>query len=180
MVSVSGDRLSRARVSASPSSKVRARTSDASAPPLCRMPIQTNRHCGIRKLSSPILDITPWTASFAQCFGTSHHLPFVTTSHNTNMATTTESWQEKADAKRESLHGLIPESWRLKDPIPSSEKQRDVTGKFLWPYLSNREIEITESNAVDIVSHTTTGGWTAEEVTKAFCHRASLAHQIVR
>ncbi|MCJ1281824.1 Acetamidase [Xylographa opegraphella] len=95
------------------------------------------------------------------------------------MATTTESWREKATAKRESLDSLIPESWRLKEPVPSPEKQRDLTGKFLWQYLSDREIEITEANATEIVKHTTTGDWTAEEVTKAFCHRASLAHQIV-
>ena len=96
------------------------------------------------------------------------------------MAATTKSWQEKANAKRESVNDLIPESWRLKEPVPSTEKQRDVTGKFLWQYLTDRETEITESNAVEIVKHTTTGDWTAEEVTKAFCHRASLAHQIVR
>ena len=95
------------------------------------------------------------------------------------MAATTETWQEKAKAKRDSVNGLIPEAWRLKAPIPSTEKQRDVTGKYLWQYLSDREIQITESNAVDIVKHTTTGDWTAEEVIKAFCHRASLAHQIV-
>ncbi|MCJ1402542.1 Acetamidase [Xylographa trunciseda] len=95
------------------------------------------------------------------------------------MAATTKSWQEKATAKRDSVNALIPEPWRLEAPVPSTDKQRDVTGKFLWQYLSDREVQITESNAVEIVNHTTTGDWTAEEVTKAFCHRASLAHQIV-
>lgn len=95
------------------------------------------------------------------------------------MATESKSWQEKAKAKRESVNSLIPEEWRLKTPVPSAEQQRDVTGKFAWQYLSPREVEITEQGAVDILKHITTGQWTAEEVTKAFCHRAALAHQFV-
>ena len=89
------------------------------------------------------------------------------------------TWQEQARTKRESINSLIPENWRLTSPIPSVEEQRDVTGKYLWQYLSEREVEITESDAVAITKYTTTGEWKAEEVTKAFCHRASLAHQIV-
>ena len=95
------------------------------------------------------------------------------------MATTSPSWQEKAKAKRESVNSLIPEEWRLKSPVPSAEQQRDVTGKFTWQYLSQREVEITETDAVDIVKYTTAGEWSAEEVTKEFCHRAALAHQFV-
>lgn len=96
------------------------------------------------------------------------------------MASKTETWQEKAKAKRDSVNSLIPEAWRLPSAVPSAEKQRDVTGKYLWQYLSDREVEITECSAEDIVKQTSTGEWTAEEVIKAFCHRASLAHQIVR
>ena len=95
------------------------------------------------------------------------------------MATTNGSWRDKATAKRDSVNTLIPEPWRLKSPIPTAEEQRDVTGKYVWQYLSDREIEITEANAVAIVKHTTSGQWKAEEVVKAFCHRASLAHQLV-
>ncbi|MCJ1474174.1 Acetamidase [Lambiella insularis] len=95
------------------------------------------------------------------------------------MASQTPSWQEKAKAKRDSVNSLIPEAWRLRSAPPSAEEQRDVTGEYLWQYLSEREVDITESNAVDIVKHASTGDWTAEEITKAFCHRASLAHQLV-
>ena len=94
------------------------------------------------------------------------------------MATTNGSWQDTARAKRDSVNNLIPEQWRLKS-IPSAEEQRDVTGKYIWQFLSEREAEITETNAVDIAKNTTTGHWTAEEVTRAFCHRAALAHQLV-
>ncbi|KAL9119923.1 MAG: hypothetical protein Q9187_003523 [Circinaria calcarea] len=94
------------------------------------------------------------------------------------MATTAMTWQEQAKAKRDSINNLIPENWRLPSPIPSAEEQRDVTGKYLWQYLSEREVEITETDAVVITKHTTAGEWKAEEVIRAFCHRASLAHQI--
>ena len=95
------------------------------------------------------------------------------------MATTNGSWRDKAKAKRDSVNNLIPEPWRLKSELPSAEEQRDVTGKYVWQYLSDREIEITEANAVAIVKQTTSGQWKAEEVARAFCHRASLAHQLV-
>lgn len=94
------------------------------------------------------------------------------------MATTNNAWQNIAKAKRDSVNNLIPESWRLKS-IPSAQEQRDVTGTYICQFLSEREVDITETNAVDIVKHTTTGQWTAEEVTSAFCHRAALAHQLV-
>lgn len=93
--------------------------------------------------------------------------------------TETDSWQAKAKSKRDAVNDLIPKEWRFTSPIPSVEEQRDVTGEYIWQFLTEREVEITETDAVDIVKQTTTGEWKAEEVTKAFCHRAALAHQIV-
>lgn len=89
------------------------------------------------------------------------------------------TWQELAKAKRESILAAIPQKWRL-SAIPSAEEQRDVTGKYIQQFLTEREIEITETDAVGIVSKTTTGAWKAREVAEAFCHRAALAHQLVR
>ncbi|KAI9793293.1 MAG: Acetamidase [Piccolia ochrophora] len=86
-------------------------------------------------------------------------------------------WEHLAATKRESIDSLIPEPWRLREPIPSAHDQRDVTGRFIQQYLDSREVEITETDAVGIVKHTSTGQWTAKEVMRAFCHRASLAHQ---
>lgn len=94
--------------------------------------------------------------------------------------TETDSWQAKAKSKRDAVNDLIPKEWHFTSPIPSAEEQRDVTGEYIWQFLTKREVEITETDAVDIVKQTTTGEWKAEEVTKAFCHRAALAHQIVQ
>ena len=90
------------------------------------------------------------------------------------------NWSARGEAKRQSILNAIPEIWRLKGPIPSAVEQRDVTGTYIQQFLSDREIEITESDAVDIAAETTSGRWSAVEVTKAFCHRAAIAHQLVR
>ena len=88
----------------------------------------------------------------------------------------TTSWQSLAKAKFRAINNSIPSQWRL-SRVPSIEEQRDVTGDCISKSLSKREIEITETDAVDIVKKTTSGEWTAVEVITAFCHRASLAHQ---
>ncbi|CZS96825.1 probable glutamyl-tRNA(Gln) amidotransferase subunit A [Rhynchosporium graminicola] len=88
-------------------------------------------------------------------------------------------WKSSGIAKRESVNALIPKAWQLTSPVPTSTEQRDVTGKYIEQYLTTREIEITQTDAVGIVSNTTSGTWKAREVAEAFCHRAALAHQFV-
>ncbi|KAJ5923244.1 hypothetical protein N7454_008489 [Penicillium verhagenii] len=89
------------------------------------------------------------------------------------------TWRTKGAAKRQAILDAIPEKWRFQEPVPPATKVPDVTGAYIQQYLSEREIEITESDAVDITAQTTTGSWSAVEVAEAFCHRAALAHQLV-
>ena len=88
-------------------------------------------------------------------------------------------WEVLAKEKRESVNALIPKAWLLTTLLPPASEQRDVTGKYIQQYLTPREIEITETDAVGIVKYTTSGIWNAREVAEAFCHRAALAHQLV-
>ncbi|KIW12666.1 hypothetical protein PV08_09944 [Exophiala spinifera] len=88
------------------------------------------------------------------------------------------SWEERASKKRESILASIPSEWRLPQPLPSPEAQKAVAGSYVQQFLSAREIEITESDAVTITENTTAGRWKATEVVTAFCHRAALAHQL--
>lgn len=88
-------------------------------------------------------------------------------------------WQAQAAAKREAILGSIPEKWRLAK-IPAADEQRNVTGAYIRQFLSPKEAEITEADAVGIVAKTTSGAWSAVEVAEAFCHRAALSHQLVR
>ncbi|KAL8840740.1 MAG: hypothetical protein Q9170_001178 [Blastenia crenularia] len=93
------------------------------------------------------------------------------------MAAKSQEWQNLGKAKLESINESIPQSWRV-DALPSNEQQRDVTGNFVHQYLSKEEIDVTEASATTIVERTSSGQWTAEAVTRAFCHRASIAHQL--
>lgn len=83
-----------------------------------------------------------------------------------------------AEAKRQAIHDSIPKEWRLPS-IPSAEEQKDVTGPYVRQFLTSAEVEITETDAVNIASKIASGTWSAVDVTKAFCHRASIAHQLV-
>ena len=90
------------------------------------------------------------------------------------------NWKELGQAKRDTVNALIHKAWLLPTPHPPASEQRDVTGKYIQQFLSPREIEITETDGVGIVKNTTSATWKAREVAEAFCHRAALAHQMVR
>ncbi|KAF2870376.1 amidase signature domain-containing protein [Massariosphaeria phaeospora] len=89
----------------------------------------------------------------------------------------TESWEARAREKREAVLALISKEWRIENP--PVDKQVDVTGKYVQQFLTEREVEVTETTAEEIVKYTASGQWHAEEVTRAFCHRAALAHQLL-
>jgi amidase len=107
-------------------------------------------------------------------------IEFLSTSHFVSkIKSKMVDWAVLAKEKRDSVNALIPKSWLLPSPLPPTSEQRDVTGKYIQQYLSPREIEITETDAVGIVKKTTSAEWKAREVAEAFCHRAALAHQMV-
>ena len=89
------------------------------------------------------------------------------------------NWELAAKHKRAQVFALIPKEWLVPEP-PLNDQQVDVTGPYVHQFLSQDEIEITETDAAGIAQKTTTGVWKAVDVAKAFCHRAALAHQLVR
>ncbi|KAI9829175.1 MAG: Acetamidase [Thelocarpon impressellum] len=72
-------------------------------------------------------------------------------------------WEARAREKRDAVNALIPEEWRLKEQMPSAKVQKDITGDYIRQYLSPREVEITETDAVDLVQQTSSGQWKALE-----------------
>src|SRR5438046_2756775 len=91
------------------------------------------------------------------------------------------AWEHIAAKKREALLQSIPSEWIIPDVIKPSDDQfnvMDFPQKSGW--FSDRELDITDRDAVDILARLRTGEWTSEEVTRAFCKRASAAHQLVR
>ncbi|MCJ1436725.1 hypothetical protein MMC27_006107 [Xylographa pallens] len=88
-------------------------------------------------------------------------------------------WQSVAQAKKASLLSLIPVRWRLKpSDIPSVAALRDVSG-YICRFLTPQELAITNSTAVKVLANARSGEWSAVEITRAFCHRAAIAHQLV-
>lgn len=89
-----------------------------------------------------------------------------------------ENWAITAHAKQAALSALIPIKWRIKPAdIPSVEALRDVCD-YIRRHLSSSELSITELSAQKTVAKLQSGEWTALEVTRAFCHRAAIAHQL--
>ena len=90
------------------------------------------------------------------------------------------SWESMTSAKRASLLSLIPSNWRLDlSQIPPASRLRDFGG-YIARFLGRRELEFTNASCIAILANIRSGEWTAEEVTRAFCHRAAIAHQLVR
>jgi amidase len=84
-----------------------------------------------------------------------------------------------SQAARAQLDAKIPLEWRL-DPSIISSVPRSVLSIFSQ-VLSTLELQITSTqDATALLNKLHEGEWTAEEVTKAFCHRAAVAHQLVR
>lgn len=90
------------------------------------------------------------------------------------------SWIEISQRKKEALQNLIPPQWRL-----SASRIADVAtcldvSSIVSAELSYNERRITESAVADILTSIATGEMTSHEVISAYCHRAAVAHQLVR
>jgi hypothetical protein len=88
------------------------------------------------------------------------------------------AWQETAQSKRDAITALLPVEWRVQE-LPSPIDAPDAT-RVIQTTLSEREIEITERLSLSqLLKRLSSGELSAAEVTAAFCHRATVAHQLV-
>lgn len=92
------------------------------------------------------------------------------------MATTT--WQTIATEAQESLLNSIPPKWRLPGPVDAS-----ITDVRTIPrtcgLLTEKQLEITEQTASELLPKLRKRTLSSVEVTEAFCARAAIAHQCV-
>ena len=86
------------------------------------------------------------------------------------------SWKDVAADKYERITKSIPSEWKI-DTKNLSDNVMDVPAKC--GLLSEEELKITESSAVDLVGKLAKGELKAVAVTTAFCKRAAIAHQVV-
>lgn len=88
------------------------------------------------------------------------------------------TWQEKSAAKRTAQAALIPDSLQIKKP--PGEEVLNVADFPFDSILSPRDIEITTvEDVTTLLARVASGHWSATEVTRAFCNRALVAHQLV-
>ncbi|KAL4864564.1 hypothetical protein BDV12DRAFT_10026 [Aspergillus spectabilis] len=89
------------------------------------------------------------------------------------------AWESIAAKKRRALKDSIPSEWVIPADLFPPENQLDVT---TFPresgFFTSRELEIMSTPAQTIISNLSSGAWTAEEVTKAFCKAAAAAQQL--
>jgi len=89
------------------------------------------------------------------------------------------NWESIAAAKRQALLASIPSEWRIPASEIPPETQLDVISiPRSSTLLSPQEVVITAASASQILEKVKTGQWTAATVTKAFCKRAAMAHQL--
>lgn len=90
------------------------------------------------------------------------------------------TWESIAAKKRQALKDSIPADWVIPAALLPPVDQLDIT---TFPrdsgFFTGRELEITSTSAQTILSHISSGSWTSEEVTKAFCKAAAVAQQLV-
>jgi amidase len=89
-------------------------------------------------------------------------------------------WQQRGSTKRKALLDSIPSEWNIPASIFPPPSQLDVSG---FPensgFFTEEELQYTGSSAETIAQHIVNKEWTSEAVTKAFCKRAAVAHQLV-
>jgi hypothetical protein len=90
------------------------------------------------------------------------------------------NWETQAQICRDILNNSIPRQWLLPvDKLPSPERTNVLGVPRESGILSERELQITETDATGLVETMAEGTWTAEEVTIAFLKRATIGHQLV-
>ncbi len=91
-----------------------------------------------------------------------------------------QQWEEISIKAQEKLKSSLPAEWCIPEDKLPPKGQKDVT---IVPkecgLLSDLELGITDSYATSIVKKIAAGEWKAEDVTRAFCKRAVIAHQLV-
>lgn len=90
-----------------------------------------------------------------------------------------KKWEDLRDAKREEIKASIPSEYVIPSDILPPADQRNVTNFVSESgFFTDKEIDITASTASRITREVVAKRWTAEEVTRAFCKSAAVAHQL--
>ncbi|SMR56904.1 unnamed protein product [Zymoseptoria tritici ST99CH_1E4] len=91
-----------------------------------------------------------------------------------------EQWGDISAKAKQKVLDDIPSEWKIpSEKLPSGDVLDVTDFPAQSGILSQQDLDITDSFAVDIVAKIAKGEWTSEDVTRAFCKRAAIAHQLV-
>lgn len=88
-----------------------------------------------------------------------------------------QAWEKRAKEKRESVKRAL-QKYLPAEGLTPTETGRNVM-QTPQKLLSEDVLTITESNPLIILENIQARVWSAVSVTRAFCQRAALAHQLV-
>jgi len=99
-------------------------------------------------------------------------------------STRNKSWAVAIGAKRSGTLDKIPEPWRISPKTREETTETTTFGVHEIPkrcgVLTSQELSLTEDyDATDLVAMLQGGKAKSEEVVRAFCKRAAIAHQLV-
>lgn len=100
-------------------------------------------------------------------------------STSTTVTSPPPAYKQKAAAKRKQVYNKIPTEWRLPHPLPTPKN----TYSYLKTsgILTKDELAITEpTSARTLLNKLATRQLSAVETTRAFCHRAAIAQQLIK
>lgn len=93
------------------------------------------------------------------------------------IALNSSPWEGTAAERQDQINAAIPLGYRVDQELLKGHNLIDLPRKS--GILTAREIQITESRAIDLVDQLRGQTYSAVEVTTAFCKRAAIAHQAV-
>lgn len=90
------------------------------------------------------------------------------------------SWREVAKRARDRINDAIPSSYFVApEYLPKTPEEYVMDLPERSGVLTKRELEITGLNAHELLPKLENKTFTAVEVTRAFCKRSVVAHQVV-
>ena len=91
-----------------------------------------------------------------------------------------EPWQDTAQGKKLEIQSKILQEWILDSFIVERAQTRNsIAGDLIEDLLEPKDHQITNLDAVTLVSAVADGSLSAVQVVTAFCKRAAYAHQLV-
>lgn len=91
-----------------------------------------------------------------------------------------KAWETKAQICRDVLEASIQKKWLAPaDKVPSAEQLNVVDFPRKSGVMTEKELDITDLSATQLVKQMERDELTAEEVVVAFLKRSTLGHQVV-